>query len=51
MLGSQVKSSADRQTLVKQYAPDLSMRGHKNKKGQSNGSCALHFFMIRFIQL
>ena len=38
MLSSQVKFSADRQTdrqmdrwtPVKQYAPDLSMRGHKN---------------------
>ena len=38
MLSSQVKFSADRRTAVKQYAPDLSMRGikivesHKNKK-------------------
>ena len=35
MLRSQVKFSADRQTdrwtPVKQYAPDLSMRGHKNQ--------------------
>ena len=38
MLSSQIKFSADRQidkqtdrwTPVKQYAPDLSMRGHKN---------------------
>ena len=30
MLSSQVKLSADRQTPVKQYAPDLSMWGHKN---------------------
>ena len=38
MLSSQVKFSADRQTdrqtdrrtTVKQYAPDLSMRGYKN---------------------
>ena len=31
MLGTQVKFSADRQTPVKQYAPDLSMWGHKNQ--------------------
>ena len=30
MLSSWVEFSADRRTPVKQYAPDLSMRGHKN---------------------
>ena len=38
MLSSQVKFSADRQTPVKQYAPDLSMLGHK----KSFHSAALH---------
>ena len=40
MLSSQVKFSADRQadrqTPVKRYAPDLSMRGHKIVESHKN---------------
>ena len=50
MLSSQVKFSADTEgqtdrqmDMVKQYAPDLSMRGHKNNK-------KIHPFMRALLQ-
>ena len=35
MLSSQLKLSADRQTPIKQYAPDLSVTGHKNQSHEA----------------
>ena len=42
MLSFHVKFvQADRQTTVKQYAPDLSMRGHKKSGRKSYERCSL----------
>ena len=56
MLSSQVKFSADRwtdrQTPVKQYAPDLSMRGHKNMSfGIGRKTLQSMFFIVFCLRL
>ena len=41
----QTDGQMDRQTMVKQYAPDLSIRGHKNvEKGKIAGN--QHFLLF-----